>query len=42
MIYLNLNKTLEEKVRQKTSDLMAKAKELKASYEKAQLFWMAP
>jgi putative nucleotidyltransferase with HDIG domain len=34
---LNLNKTLEEKVRQKTSDLMAKAEELKASYEKAQI-----
>ncbi|HPD56440.1 MAG TPA: response regulator [Smithellaceae bacterium] len=34
---LNLNKTLEEKVRQKTSDLLAKAEELKASYERSQV-----
>jgi len=34
---LQLNKTLEEKVRQKTSDLLAQAEELKASYERAQV-----
>ncbi len=34
---LNLNKTLEGKVRQKTSDLLAKAEELKASYERSQV-----
>ena len=34
---VELNKTLEEKVKQKTSDLLAKAEELNVSYEKVQI-----
>jgi putative nucleotidyltransferase with HDIG domain len=34
---LELNKTLEDKVKEKISDLLAKAEELKASYEKSQM-----
>jgi putative nucleotidyltransferase with HDIG domain len=34
---LELNKTLEDKVKEKTSDLLAKAEELKVSYEKSQM-----
>lgn len=34
---VDLNKTLEEKVKEKTSDLLAQAEELKVSYEKAQI-----
>jgi len=34
---LELNKTLEDKVKEKTSDLLAKAEELKVSYKKAQM-----
>jgi putative nucleotidyltransferase with HDIG domain len=34
---LELNKTLEDKVKEKTSDLLAQAEELKMSYEKSQM-----
>jgi putative nucleotidyltransferase with HDIG domain len=34
---LELNKTLEDKVKEKTRDLLAKAEELKVSYEKSQM-----
>ncbi len=34
---LELNKTLEDRVKEKTRDLLAKAEELKASYERSQM-----